>query len=442
MKNAAKSTATITGTINHTTTRRDFLRTSLNTLSILAVAGGTMGNTAHGDERVEEMIKLLTDINGLTRSNYPNTARPEVMQLVEEVAKRVDPILIGRNVVFGPNWLNYVGDRKMLTRQQFEQWRNRVDMVADAYTDFAGIKPYAGKVDKSFVDLGPKKIFNPNAVGTQITNTALVNVGCPNFMRSLREEIVGRGSPGRVVTHELAHIYADAYRWEVENESTAELLVSYALENIPNMRLGVPGMGAAYTPVSGRQLRQQKLNEAQKNFRAGTIKDFANHHTGGCAYDYYLFGLVDVVGWDVYKKAVHSYLTDGLRLRVNQLRGDARRPAARDFFNRLEYFSEKPGVLRSLPDKGQILDKFFGAHIENQFNINHKQDPSTRVTTNNNTTPRPTPRATPPTTQAPPQATSPPPQASPPPTPAQDAEPAINPRTGRPLPARWTNPNL
>ena len=436
MKNAAKSTATITGTMNHTTTRRDFLRTSLNTLSILAVAGGTMGNAAQADERVEEMIKLLTDFNGMTRSNHPITAPPEVMQLVEEAASRVDPILIGRNVVFGPTWLNVVGDKKLLTRQQFEQWRNRVDMVADAYTDFAGIKPFAGKVDKSFINLAPVSMFRTASVlGVQASNTAVINAGSPNFPRAMREEIVGRGSPGRVVTHELAHIYADLYRWEVSNESVAELLVTYALENIPNMRLGAPGMsGGIHTPVSGRQLRQQKIDEAQKKFRTGNIPDFDSSGKGGSAYDYLLFGLVDVVGWDVYKKAIHSYLTDGLRLRTQFVGREAMARAARDFFNRLEYFSEKPGVLRTLPDKGQILDKFFGAHIENQFNINHEQDPSTRVTTNNNTTPRPTPRVTPRATQAPPQAASPP-------MPAQNAEPSINPRTGRPN-RTWTNPDL
>jgi hypothetical protein len=119
----------------------------------------------------------------------------------------------------------------------------------------------------------------------------------------LLSEIRFCGTPTYVMFHELAHCFSMGgplaqKQWTGELETVAELLIAYALER-ENLEFGYP------IKISGTLHRKNLLKEATDNLANETIKPFS--YDGGSAYDLYMFGLVDKVGWETLKKVIHSY---------------------------------------------------------------------------------------------------------------------------------------
>jgi hypothetical protein len=104
--------------------------------------------------------------------------------------------------------------------------------------------------------------------------------------------------------HEVGHIFTGTSRGKPETwrpadiETAANLLVYYALENC-EFRVGNSG--------SPSRLRQAYVREALRNLQDDSIKAFPTCSCGGSAYDLYLCGLVDEVGWETLKKTIQSY---------------------------------------------------------------------------------------------------------------------------------------
>jgi len=171
---------------------------------------------------------------------------------------------------------------------------------------------------------------------------------------------ISNGSWDMVAMHELAHVFSRGPAWEIEPESIVELFTSYALENIPEARYG-----STSVQTTGTQHRLRKYQTALNSTKT-TSAAFDANSKGAAAYDVYLLGLVDAVGWDAYRKAFRSY--DDKNFKPNQYsnegKGNVRN--ARDLFDRIEHFSGKPGVLRTLPDRGALLDKHFNVQVIEQ----------------------------------------------------------------------------
>ena len=65
---------------------------------------------------------------------------------------------------------------------------------------------------------------------------------------------------------------------------------------------------------------------------------------------------INMSGWDTYKQVFRSYKDPDFT--PKRYRNTGQNTWGRDFFDRIEHFSGKPGVLRTLPDNGAIYDKF------------------------------------------------------------------------------------
>ena len=120
----------IPATIN----RRQFLLTAMaGTAGIVcatATANETNVFTPQQEQQIKELQRRLTDPGEIRRLNAVNNAP---RHLLEEAIRRFNPALVGQNVMFGPRWLEVVGEGKPIPPQPFQQWRDRVDETCNAY---------------------------------------------------------------------------------------------------------------------------------------------------------------------------------------------------------------------------------------------------------------------------------------------------------------------
>ena len=416
MKNAAKSTATIN--------RRQFMKT---------LFAGTAATALIGTSDVEACI-LSRKVNDV---------------------EAIDPILAGKNIIFSERWLPIIGNNRdtQVTPQQFRAWIDQLDTVFNTYEGFVGRKPHNQR-GIIVVDLIPQAELMTSTSPSGVGNAHEHNNGviCINrdseYFKWFLSNIRTQSTPTRLMLHEMAHSFASIHfkpsPW-AECEAAVNFLMSYAMEK-GGFKYGIPP-----DEISGIRHRRDRIQWAINNLRAGNIKDF--DYGCGTAYDLYLLGLPNVVGWDTVKAAVRSYQDNQFEVtktsapsgREQGTRHANARSLAHELFDRVAHFHDEARAnpelarniprsgqnltgaqaLRSLPDKGELLDKYFTVAT-----TPIQQNRNTQVART-----RPTPR---PATPAASQAQS----VSTPPPPAQDAEPLINPRTGKPLPARWTNPNL
>ncbi|MCL2104050.1 MAG: hypothetical protein FWH21_03195 [Kiritimatiellaeota bacterium] len=293
----------------------------------------------------------------------------------------LDPILIGSNIVFSKKWLNQI-NANALTRSDFERWRDNADQVFNAGVRFIGQDAPKNGL-KVFIDLAAASNFKkipqspyPYFLAHAHSHT---NVICYNDT-TLQDRFtqIKQSDCDCTMIHELGHIFANNRPWEAEPESWANLMVAYVLETA----------GIRYDEADARtQYRQRMFNEAQEKFeKARKVEVFA--YEDGTAYDYYLFGLVDKVGWEAYRKAFRSYYDGSYTLKKYKVyqqsdrhnyKGDDKKVCARDFLDRIAYCSgQGEGVLRSLPDKGLLLDRYFNPPVA------RKQNPSKQLKRGNN----------------------------------------------------------
>ena len=322
-------------------------------------------NTSHLPPQKAAVVKQLKDelakrhyLFGCIMNNagLDNAATSQRQRLVEEALDNLDPILVGKYVVFSKKFLNHIGPNKSITAQQFEIMRDRTDRVYDAYKELTGKAPGAG--EKVFINIAPEAYFR-NPKGGHYNGHAHANMSCLNELgvaNGLKEAAL-HNSLNSTIMHELAHVFAYATNWEVNPESVVPLLMAYAYETVPEAQIGS-------TP--GNKSRISRFEAALDNFRKNKIVAFAlddadDSGYGAHAFDFYLLGLVDQVGWDTYKKVIRSYADEPHVTHARFPGGQAGK--ARDLFNRIERVSGKPGVLRTLPDKGELLDKFFTVQV-------------------------------------------------------------------------------
>jgi len=337
---------------------------------ILFLAAGIffVGDNAEAQESQlsSQQQATVTQLIGEFRSQGYRADR--WLQPVENVA---DPVLVGRYVVFSTEWLELVGNGRdgTVTRRQFQAWRDRVDRLYECYEKFMGHKPRNG--DIIFIDLSPgthwpdPTIFPhgnaPRATAQPVINYIRFNKDALNFNTEQLREMRSGNLLGFTMMHEIGHIFTGTSRGKPETwrpadvETAANLLVYYALENC-GFRISNSGSPA--------RLRRAYVQEALRNLQDDSISAFPTCSCGGSAYDLYLCGLVDEVGWETLRKTIHSY-HDGTYTPTKRYEPDrekkqtARHVLVHEFLDRLAHFHGDADVLRKGPDEGALFDKFF-----------------------------------------------------------------------------------
>ena len=290
---------------------------------------------------------------------------------VQPVEHVTDSVLVGRYVIFSKEWLELVGNGRdgTVTRRQFQAWRNRIDGLYECYEKFMGHKPRNG--DIIFIDLSPgthwpdPTIFPhgnaPRATAQPVINYIRFNKDALDFNTVLLREMRSGNLLGFTMMHEIWHIFTGSSRgkpatWRPADEETAaNFLVYYALENC-GVRISNSG--------SPSRLRQAYVQEALKNLQNESISAFPSCSCGGSAYDLYMCGLVDQLGWEMLRQTIQSY-HDGTYTPNKRYEPDrekeqtAMHVRAHEFFDRLAHFHGDAQILRTGPDEGALLDKYF-----------------------------------------------------------------------------------
>ena len=305
---------------------------------------------------------------GCATQDIPVSERARFIE--NELLSNLDPIQVGRNIVFSKNLFNHaVGPGRPLNRQEFEAWRERLDKVYEAFVDFIGTNP--GKI---YFDAPPSDKFPAptahTAIGNRVTSITTtgghyhpgtgvicINVDSP-AARSEWRMIGTLNSTGKVAMHEIAHVFESRQIWSVDEETFAELLISFGMENA-----GFQYANRRGTIIRGNTHRKNGYNDALGSFWRNSLPAFSRSSYESSAFRLYLFGLVDRVGWDTFRKVFHSYAGERSPSRNRSVQRVER---ARDFLDRIEYFSGRPGILRSLPDHGKLLDQHFNVNIEHK----------------------------------------------------------------------------
>ena len=299
----------------------------------------------------EQLIRNGDGVCFIRDSNMGKT------ETIEVQFKNIDPILVGKNVVFSKNWLKHIGPNNKLTRQQLEQYRTRIDRIYDCYEKLTGGPPKGGK--KVFIDVF--KFTLPHHNGAAHAHRNNVNCFSEQAVDGGSREVQD-GSWAAGMMHELGHTFSFGREWDVAAETSACFMPCYGLENA--------GMwwGMRETPsyCSGIQERKQKFSEAlaafQRNSRTMETFHSARSTDFGTVWDFYPYGLVYNVGWRPYEKAFQSYRDNPPQYADNIVGEERRKAQAREFLERIAKFSGKPNVLRSLPDKGELFDKHFTSY--------------------------------------------------------------------------------
>ena len=171
--------------------------------------------------------------------------------------------------------------------------------------------------------------------------------------------------------HEIAHMFGPPEMgWLACSETMANLKVAYAAEKL-GVQFGFPpeygtfvstwsatGNFSTYRGIfRGTQYRMYEFDKARRNLINGYIKPFAACAFGGSVFDFYIFGLIEEIGWEPYRKAFHSYL-DRDFTPAYTYSGERAHTRARDFLDRLVHFSGSPNLLSNGPDNGRLLEVF------------------------------------------------------------------------------------
>jgi len=304
----------------------------------------------------------------ITQLKQERTRNASLVQQIEKVA---DPILVGRHVVFSTAWLELVGNGRdgTVTRQQFQAYRNRVDRLYEAYENFVGYKPPSGTI--IFIDLQRRGTTAAGATYNSGANLITFNKDRENSccMRSTQNALRSRDLVGRCMMHEVGHAFGRG-PWVADMETAADLLVFYA--EYRGIRANASNPTLPLRQAHIRRILRIPQDDITAFSRDGE-DGHANRYTN--AYELYMHGLVDEVGWETFRRAIQSYrdstFTPTKRYVPDSARGQTVMHArAREFFDRLAHFyaeerarrglpPDRGDVLRRGPDEGVLLDRFF-----------------------------------------------------------------------------------
>lgn len=242
--------------------------------------------------------------------------------------------------MFSKEWSPYVGDGKKVSQTSFQTYRNDVDRLYTCYAGLIGATPKDGS--KVYVDI----IDHANNIPAIFDFDGVNYIGYAGLDEFVWESLNDAGQLGY-----LRKPMTDTFVKNIDpkkNNSLNDLFQSYTFEH------------NGLNPYKGKSkdwYRKSVYDKSVKEFNKGKLDAFKESEHEVCAYDMYLLGLVDKVGWDTYEKALRSYKTRGYQSKSYS--GDSSVVAARDLLDRIEFYSGKKDVLRSLPDKGKLLDLHF-----------------------------------------------------------------------------------
>ena len=232
--------------------RRDFLQNGVKKFSALALGGLVMSNVAEAGPGCN--------------SKYGN---PAEQKRVEAECRGIDPNLVGKNIIFSPEWLEY------MPSEAIARCRDKMDIVCDAYVELLGfskVNESKTKTAKLLVDIQPKGSFERPTIAAHAHSSPVPQI-CYNKDNNLFERRVIPGmikydSWDVVLMEEIAHNISSRGRPIAEIETMARLMMSYVFENVKGAKPGQPEGKGIFKPFpSGTAFRKDILDDVEKKFR-------------------------------------------------------------------------------------------------------------------------------------------------------------------------------
>ena len=325
---------------------------------LLLIAEGFFGGSNAEAQNNRLSPQQQETITQLKKERGRNSA---IGQQIEAVT---DPVLVGRHVVFSTEWFELIGNGSngTVTKQQFQAYRNRIDKLYYDYEKFVGHKPHGG--EKIFITLRSFDLeresmmerygFVPSGIAP--IGQIVMNRGSGNIQKFTDGQGMRSGnSLSFTMMHELAHAFGRG-PWVADSEVVADFLVYYALENC-GFHTG--GRDDRYTRFHTIRSNSQNVVAAFSGLGKNPHKNRRNN-----AYGLYMYGLVDVVGWETFRKTIHSYhngtYTPTRKYEPDKEKGQtANHARAHEFFDRVAHIFGDAAVLRIGPDRGALLHKYF-----------------------------------------------------------------------------------
>lgn len=292
-------------------------------------------------------------IKEITKKKYKEVqfiTKKDFNDIVRDISSINDSILVGRNVVFDPKWLEYIGAEKAVSRAHFANAIENIDLYYDLHKSLTGSPPRVG--EKIYIYLKPHHPNNERfgAYACADRNLCVMNgIRSENIKKQLRtiNSIYGWG---KVVMHEMAHLFSNGQPWCAMPHISTKFMELHVYDNVTD--------GKAKSKAVKRKLH----GEALAGFKNGGLDVINNNYTATSVTDFYLLGLLDKVGYEPLKKAIHSYNDKNFKpthkYTSPQTRGRMPEAIALELIERVAHFSGVPNILQSLPDRGALLKRF------------------------------------------------------------------------------------
>jgi hypothetical protein len=321
-----------------------------------------------------DVVRLQNELATL-RANS-NHSDQEIAKLLGHALSEHNPLLVGRNIIFSEKFLTHlpVDGLDGISEEMWLSLREKLDRGYDALFELTGVVPSLGQ--RLYIDIWDTERQNScafhngsNELDRNISGHAHRGEGyiclTPKTVSSLLTDYRFNGSVNHTVLHEISHKFdyedaINAFYWKAEGESFANFKVAYMLDNVGmKARRGNDIFDAA-------QYRAHWFNQADERRRSEVIQPFAKDGgTTHSALDFYLYGLVEQVGWNPIKQTFRSYNNSNFQNEYHfahpaiDWRGATQLEKSREFFERIKHFSNRPNILTSLPDNGILLNQHF-----------------------------------------------------------------------------------
>ena len=267
----------------------------------------------------------------------------------------INPLLEGRNIYFDDEWLRYISSVEhplRISETDFAKWRDRSDMVYDAYVYLTGVLPRKGEKIKI-------EIKDIKAAAQAATKSALIQYSYGGVADGL-DMINKYDSWVLVQMHELSHIFdwenGKKRGWCAESESLANFKIIFAMEALDAKFFcrefqwtKIVGEGGNIM-ASGDSFREGVLDEIKNRHIQNTLSTFSSEGRNTASeFDYYLYTLSKHVGWEPIMLAFRSYTNKKLENLLYEKETRSVRQA-RTFIERIAHYSGSQELLKQISD--------------------------------------------------------------------------------------------
>ena len=315
-------------------------------------------------QAVAEMRAELADIRQQSEFFSDDWLRGVVGSELSEV----NPILVGRNIVFDNNFLDYIGDDEngIITQENFIQWRDNLDNAFDALVYLTGRLPKDGQ--KVFVNLD-NSALSGLAEGRAYNHMSQITL-TRFWIEGELDRVNRTGSPGFLALHELAHVFEIQQPFRGHGESMANFFVSFMMD--------ITQTGITERDMHGEAARgdfdDEKLLTGQ-DFRDWQLERALQEHNSSdehalfprsarsthSQFDLWLYELVEKIGWKPFVQAFRSYSDEQFQqtrdyvyyssnplINENGTRNSGELGQVRELLLRVAHFADNPELIQSL----------------------------------------------------------------------------------------------